>query len=78
MEETKVKVKKHDRSRGMAAAAALLLGGFGIHKFYLGQPWLGVLYIAFFWTYIPAILGFIEFIMLMFKSDEAFDQKYNY
>jgi TM2 domain-containing membrane protein YozV len=39
---------------------ALLLGTFGVHKFYLNRNTAGVLYLLFFWTGIPAILGFIE------------------
>jgi TM2 domain-containing membrane protein YozV len=39
---------------------ALFLGTFGVHHFYLRRTGLGVLYCFFFWTGIPAILGFIE------------------
>jgi TM2 domain-containing membrane protein YozV len=39
---------------------ALFLGNFGIHKFYLGETGWGVAYLLFFWTGIPAILGFVE------------------
>jgi TM2 domain-containing membrane protein YozV len=39
---------------------ALFLGSFGIHHFYLRRTGLGILYCCFFWTGIPAILGFIE------------------
>jgi TM2 domain-containing membrane protein YozV len=39
---------------------ALLLGSFGVHHFYLRRDGLGVLYLIFFWTGIPALLGFIE------------------
>jgi hypothetical protein len=39
---------------------ALFLGGFGVHHFYLRRTGLGILYVCFFWTGIPAILGFIE------------------
>jgi len=39
---------------------ALFLGGLGVHEFYLGQTGLGVLYLVFSWTGIPAIIGFIE------------------
>jgi len=39
---------------------ALLLGCFGIHKFYMGETGWGILYIVFSWTWIPAILGLIE------------------
>ena len=39
---------------------ALFLGTFGVHHFYLRRTGLGILYCFFFWTGIPAILGFIE------------------
>ena len=39
---------------------ALLLGSFGIHHFYLRRDGLGILYLIFFWTGIPAFLGFVE------------------
>jgi TM2 domain-containing membrane protein YozV len=39
---------------------ALFLGTFGAHHFYLRRTGLGILYLIFFWSGIPAILGFIE------------------
>lgn len=39
---------------------ALFLGTFGIHHFYLRRTGLGILYCIFFWTGMPAILGFFE------------------
>ena len=39
---------------------ALFLGTFGAHHFYLRRTGLGILYCCFFWSGIPAILGFIE------------------
>jgi TM2 domain-containing membrane protein YozV len=39
---------------------ALFLGGLGIHHFYLRRTGLGILYLCFFWTPIPWVLGFIE------------------
>ena len=39
---------------------ALFLGTFGVHHFYLRRTGLGILYIVFFWTGIPTVLGFIE------------------
>jgi TM2 domain-containing membrane protein YozV len=39
---------------------ALFLGSFGLHHFYLKQNGLGILYLALFWTGIPAFLGFLE------------------
>jgi TM2 domain-containing membrane protein YozV len=39
---------------------ALLLGGLGAHKFWQGKVGLGVLYLLFCWTFIPAVAGLIE------------------
>lgn len=39
---------------------ALLLGGLGLHHFYLGETGWGILYLLFCWTGIPTLLGFIE------------------
>jgi len=64
------------KSRINAALLALFLGGFGGHKFYLGQVGLGVVYLLFCWTFIPAIVAFIEFIILITMNDEVFNEKY--
>ena len=39
---------------------ALFLGTFGAHHFYLRRTGWGIVYLVFFWSGIPAILGFIE------------------
>ncbi|RRB43410.1 TM2 domain-containing protein, partial [Escherichia coli] len=52
------------------------LGGFGVHKFYLGKIGQGFLYLIFCWTFIPAIIAFIEFIIYLCDSDEKFARKY--
>jgi TM2 domain-containing membrane protein YozV len=39
---------------------ALFLGSFGAHHFYLRRTGLGILYLIFFWSGVPALLGFIE------------------
>nr|WP_257719828.1 TM2 domain-containing protein [Psychrobacter urativorans] len=59
-----------------AALLAFFLGGFGAHKFYLGKVGMGILYLIFFWTFIPAIIAFIEFIILLVMSDDEFNRKY--
>lgn len=61
-----------------AALLAFFLGGFGIHKFYLGQVGMGVLYLIFCWTFIPALVGFVEGIIYLTMSDESFNNKYGY
>ena len=65
-----------DKNRIVAAILAFFLGGFGIHKFYLGQIGLGILYLIFFWTFIPALVAFIEFFIYLCTSDEDFARKY--
>ena len=65
------------RQRLPAALIAFFLGGFGGHKFYLGQTGWGIVYLLFFWTLIPAIAAFIGTLMLLTMSDENFNAKYN-
>lgn len=45
------------KNRITAALLALFLGGFGVHKFYLGQSGVGIIYLLFCWTFIPALLA---------------------
>ena len=65
------------KSKTTAALLALFLGGLGIHKFYLGQGGLGILYLIFCWTFIPGIIAFFEFIIYLVMSDADFNAKYN-
>jgi TM2 domain-containing membrane protein YozV len=64
------------KSKIAAALFAFFLGVFGAHKFYLGQVGMGILYLVFFWTFIPAIVSFIEAILFLVMSDEEFNRKY--
>lgn len=50
---------------------AFFLGGIGIHKFYAGRIGTGVFYILFCWTFIPAFIAFIEFIVALCKKADA-------
>ena len=61
----------------LAALLAIFIGGLGIHKFYLGKPLQGVLYILFCWTFIPAIIALIEGIVYLCMSDQDFAAKYH-
>lgn len=65
-----------DKSRIAAALLAFFLGGFGVHKFYLGKIGQGFLYLIFCWTFIPSFIAFIEFILYLCQSDEDFARKY--
>lgn len=64
------------KSRGVAIVLALLLGGIGAHKFYLGRAGWGLLYLLFFWTFIPAFVALIELIIYACMSEDAFHAKY--
>lgn len=60
------------KSKGIALLLAIFLGGFGIHRFYLGQSGAGILYLLFFWTLIPFFLSLIDIIGLLTKSKDEF------
>lgn len=63
------------KSRVTAGILALLLGGIGAHKFYLGKTGLGFLYLIFVWTFIPAIVALVEGIIYLTQDDATFAQK---
>ncbi|MGH9519343.1 MAG: TM2 domain-containing protein [Terriglobales bacterium] len=53
------------KSQLAAALLGIVLGSFGVHKFYLGQIGWGIIYLVFFWTLVPGIVGFVEGIILL-------------
>ena len=63
------------RSKIAAGILAILLGGLGIHKFYLGKIGQGILMLLFCWTMIPGIIGLVEGILYLTMSDEEFSMK---
>lgn len=80
------------KSKKVAGLLALFFGVFGVHRFYLGQRFIGILHLlAFFFgvfiltvTYsdfplpaIPALIGFIDAILFLAMPKEDFDDKYN-
>lgn len=65
------------KNKSVAAILALLLGLFGIHKFYLKETGKGILYLLFCWTAIPCFLGIYDAIKLFTMSDNKFIEKYN-
>ncbi|BCN32489.1 TM2 domain-containing protein [Anaeromicropila herbilytica] len=64
------------KSKKVAAVLGIFFGGIGAHKFYLGKPWLGILYLLFFATGIPVIIGLIEGLSYLCYSDRDFEVKY--
>lgn len=64
------------KKKTTAILLALFGGGLGLHKFYLGRPLQGVLYLLFFWTFIPAIIALFEAIYYICMTDRMFKETY--
>jgi TM2 domain-containing membrane protein YozV len=65
-----------------AGICGILLGAFGVHKFILGYHLAGLIMLGvtvlsgFALAFIPGLLGLIEGIIYLTKSDQAFEQTY--
>jgi TM2 domain-containing membrane protein YozV len=68
---------RNEKNKGTATILSLLLGGLGIHRFYLGKPVSGLFYFLFCWTFIPLLLGIGEFVQLVFMDDDEFHARYS-
>ena len=67
--------KNIKRNKYLAAFLACLGGIVGLHQFYLKKPFIGILYILFFWC--SPIVAFIDAFVYLTTSDEEWDKKYN-
>lgn len=65
-----------EKNKVAAGVLGILLGGIGVHKFYLGHVGKGIVYVLFCWTGIPAIIGLVEGIIYLTSSDEKFYRDY--
>lgn len=67
------------KSRSIAAILAFsgTLTISGLHKFYLGQPLWGILYVLLSWTPIPKVASAIEGVWYLTQDEEAFDRNFN-
>lgn len=63
------------KNKNVAGLLALFFGVFGIHRFYLGQTGLGMLYIFLF--VLSPIISFIDAIIFFSMDKENFNIKYN-
>lgn len=82
--------RRPENKRVLAGVFAILFGGLGIHKFILGMNMEGIILLAItiisiplmcvvigaFTIYIPALIGLIEGIIYLTKTDEEFYQTY--
>ena len=60
----------------VAGILGILLGGLGIHKFYLGYIKEGIIQLILGFVCIGGIIGLIEGIIYLTKSDEEFVATY--
>ncbi len=70
-------VQGEKKVKMVAALLAIFLGSLGIHNFYLNNKKMGIIFLLLCWTGIPGIVGFVQGIMMIIMSDNAFDQKFN-
>ena len=67
---------KKTRSKAASGFLSLFLGSFGIHGFYLGHWAWACLYLLFWWTYIPALIGMVEGILIFILPKHLFEKFY--
>lgn len=68
--------KKH-RNLSFAKFLSFFFGTVGLQKYYLGKTNQGTLSIMFCWTFIPTIIGIVDFAKLASMSEENFNIKFN-
>jgi len=67
-------IGKSRKNRTTALLITLFFGGLGGHRYYMGQVGMGILYTVFCWTFIPAIVAFIELFLIMGRVDRYNEQ----
>lgn len=64
------------KNKNVAGFLAFLLGGLGVHRFYLGQWW-GIFYLLTIWTFIPMLIALIEAVYFWIRDVKKWDRKHN-
>lgn len=65
------------RQKRTAVVLAAVLGGLGMHKFYLGEKVPGLIYLMTCWTFVPTVIGWFEAINYSQMSRVTFNLMYN-
>jgi TM2 domain-containing membrane protein YozV len=60
------------------AIAGMAIPVAGFHKFYLGQPAWGLVYLLLSWTPIPHIASAIEAVWYLTQNNDRFDDNFNF
>jgi len=78
MENNTNTTNPQENKKVLAGVLAILFGGFGIHKFVLGMTKEGIILLlaTIITCGVASIIGFIEGIIYLTKSDEEFYQIY--
>lgn len=64
------------KNQKIAIWFSFLLGGFGLHKFYLGQYLKGSVYLIFSWTLVPMVVSWFDGLRTLKMSPFNFEQRY--
>ncbi|MBP3856531.1 MAG: FTR1 family protein [Ruminiclostridium sp.] len=67
--------KRERGNRKEAGILAVVFGGLGIHKFYIGKYGQGIIYAVFCWSFIPLFLGIADGIHYLTETDEQFAEE---
>ncbi len=65
------------RDKRTAIWLAVILGNFGMHKFYLGERISGIVYCALCWTFVPWLLSLYDALHMAQMSRVSFNLVYN-
>ena len=65
------------KNKTTAGLFALFLGWAGIHRFYLGQVGLGIVYFFLMFLGVSFVLGLIDAIVFLSMDEREFNRKYN-
>lgn len=80
--EGQVRGGASEKNKLVAGILGILLGGLGIHKFYLGYTNEGIIMLAgnLLWIvglgWLPNVVGLVEGVIYLFKSDQEFYDTY--
>ena len=78
--QTRTSMLNKPKNRTIAtllAFSGIVIPLAGLHKFYLGQPRWGLLYLVLSWTPIPHVASAIEGVWYLAQNTDKFDDNFN-